>query len=87
MHDVCRHLARRMRRRARARGELAKASEGGAVAGATWHAAAGGVDVARVPLVLAGDRARARFDDDAVGVVGGVERAVDVGRLQRGVAG
>ena len=53
----------------------AQASEDGAVAGATWRTAAGDVDVARVPLVLAGDRARTRFDGraarrvDAVGVV------------------
>ena len=65
--------------------ELAQALEDGAVAGATWHAATGGVDVARVPLVLAGDHARARFDGraarrvDAVGV--GAACAVDVGRL------
>ena len=45
--------------------ELAQASEDGTVAGATWHAAAGGDDVAHVPLVLAGDRARARFSTAA----------------------
>ena len=83
------HVRRRLAERADdepAHGpELAQASEDGSVAGATWHAAAGGVDVARVPLVLAGDRARARFDGraarrvDAVGV--GVARAVDVDRL------
>ena len=54
------HVRRRLAERADdepAHGpELAKASEDGAVAGATWHAAAGGVDVAaRVPLVLAGE--------------------------------
>ena len=84
------HVRRRLAERADdepAHGsELAQAPEDdGAVAGATWHAAAGGVDVARVPLVLAGDRARARFDGhaacrvDAVGV--GVARAVDVDHL------
>ena len=57
------HVRRRLAERADdepAHGpELAQqaSEEDGAVAGATWHAAAGGVDVARVPLVLAGDRA------------------------------
>ena len=49
------HVRRRLAERADdepAHGpELAQAPEDGAVAGATWHAAAGGVDVARVPLV------------------------------------
>ena len=80
------HVRRRLAERADdepAHGpELAQVPEDGAVAGATWHAAADGVDVARVPLVLAGNRARACFDGraarrvDAVNV--GVARAVDV---------
>ena len=92
--DVRRRLAERADDEPAHVPELAQAAEDRAVAGATRHAAADGVDVARVSLMLAGDRARARFDGrasrrvDAVGV--GVARAVDVVRLGvvvRAVAG